>query len=290
MIGDYPNPPDADNQPIFQQPLILPGYAENAQEPFLDAQPTTMDAQQAFLDVEQPFDMQGSFAPAHQSQFGYPSLAPRRPEYLYGQSFPPFERPFDKLVKLWHSDPAYKVFFVALATVLVSGLVCILLISSMFKQSSSSQTPIADKMTTMSASSPVNIPTLMATPTPLSTPTVETTTPPAPSPPAPLQLNVEITSIPSIVVNGTTTSLAITTNEPGAEVALHVTYSNAIPTSYKGAIVTTNGNGQATLFWPVKVRPNKKSSKVTAHVTVFAQDANGQTAASQMVTVQVLAF
>jgi hypothetical protein len=296
MIGDYPNLPEANNQPIPQQPLILPGYAENTPEPFPNAQPTTINAlplldmhmqrtfaQQPFLDIEPPFpDMQDLSAQAYHTQFGYPYADPVRPEY---QTYDQPSSPFTKLINLWRSDPAYKVFFIALATVLISSVVCMLLISNLFKQPSPSQMPTADKTTQMSAPTPVNIPTPMAIPTPLPTPTVEPTTPPAPS-----QLTVDITSISSTVTNNTTTSLGVTTNEPGVHVAFYVTYRGASPSSFQGASATTNTNGQVTLLWPVRVHPTKKLSNVTAHVTVFAQDTNGQTATSQTVTVQVLTF
>lgn len=304
MIGDYPNLPEADNQPRSQQPLILPGYAHNAQEPFLDVQPTMMDtqqpldmqqtfAQQPFPNAQQPFpDMQQPFAQEYHSQFGYPYAGTGSPEHLiYGQPSSSSTRPFAKLVNLWRSDPAYKVLFIALATVLISGTVCMLLISNQFKQQpSSSQTAIADKTAEMSSPSSANYPTSIAlpTPTPLPIPTSEQTTPPPP--PASIQLTVDITHIPSTVINNTATSLVVTTNEPRVQVALYVTYSNASPASYKGILARTNSNGQATLSWPVRIRPTKKSSNVTAHVTIFAQDTNGQTATSQTVTIQVLTF
>ena len=141
----------------------------------------------------------------------------------------------------------------------------------------------------MSASTPANIPTPMTipTPTPLPTPTIEPTTPPAPPP---LQLTVNITSIPSVVINNTTQPVSVTTNEPGVSVTLYVTYSSANPSSFTGTSETTNSNGQITLSWPVRIRSSKRSSSVTAHVTVFAEDINGQTAASQTVTVQIFAF
>ena len=103
-------------------------------------------------------------------------------------------------------------------------------------------------------------------------------------------LTVNITSIPSTVFNNTTTLLSVTTDEPGIDVTLSVTYSSASPSYFQGASATTNSNGQATLPWSIKVRPTKKSSKVTAHVTVLARNTNGQTVTSQTVTVQVLTF
>ncbi len=297
MIGDYPNLPEANNQPISQQPLILPGYAEHRSDPFSDAQPTTMNiqpppdiqqtfTQQPFLNGEQPLNPQGPSGQAYHSQFGY----------SYGNSVLPYGQPtsqstslFSKLVNLWRSDPAYKVFFIALATVLISSIVCLFLISNLFKQSSPSQTSMANNTTNMSTSTPVNIPTPMATSTPLPTPTIESTTSPATLSTA-SPLSVEITSIPSSVDNNTTRFLSVTTNEPGIDVTLSVTYSGASPSSFQGASATTNSNGQATLPWPIKVRPTKKFSHVTAHVTVSAQDTNGQTVTSRTVTVQVLTF
>lgn len=301
MIGDYPNLPEANNQHISQQPLILPGYAEHMSDPFSDAQPTTMDirppldmqqtsAQQPFLNGEPSLNLQGPSGQAYHSQFGYSHGNSVLPEHLiYGQPSTQSTPLFSKLVNLWHSDPAYKVFFIALATVLISGIACIFLISNLFKQSSPSQTSMANNTTNISASTPVNIPTPMAISTPLPTPTIESTTPPATLSTA-SQLSVEISSIPASVVNNTTTFLSVTTNEPGIDVTLSVTYSGASPSSFQGASATTNSNGQATLPWSIRVHPTKKFSHVTAHVTVFAQDTNGQTVTSQTVTVQVLTF
>jgi hypothetical protein len=338
MIGDYPNLPEADNQLISQQPLVLSGSSDNTQDPFLDALRPLLDpdmqqtfaqqslldpdmqqtfAQQSLLDpdmqqtfaqqplldpqhplfdpdmqqtfAQQPLDRQQPFSQAYYSQFGYPYGGSAHPEHLgYYRPAPLLGNPFVKLANLWRSEPAYRVFFIALATVLISGFICMFLVSNLFKQPSS-QTLTADKTTEMSNSTPMNFPTPMVTPTPtpLPTPTIEPTTPPAPPP---SQLTVNITGIPSVAINNTTQAVSVTTNEPGVSVTLYVTYSSASPSSFTGTSETTNRNGQVTLSWPVKIHSSKRTSSVTAHVTVFAEDINGQTAASQTVTVQIFAF
>ena len=63
MTRDFPNLPQADNQPISQQPLILRGNPEHLQNPFLDAQPATLNALPQFPDMQHPYpDMQQTFA------------------------------------------------------------------------------------------------------------------------------------------------------------------------------------------------------------------------------------
>ena len=295
MIGNDPNVSEANNQPLSQQPLILPGDRENRQDRYLNTQLTTVDiqkpvdiqptlAQQPSFHGEQTLDLRGPSGKAYHSQFGYPYRDPFPPEYtIYGQLSPRPAPLFPKLVKLWRSDPAYKVFSIALATVLLSSIICMLLISNFFKQPSRSQTSIDNQTPVMSTSAPINI----SLPTTTPTPTAEPTTPPAPAPVL-SQLMVEITSIPPTAMDHTITSVGITTSEPGVYVTLYVTYSNANPTSFQGPSATTDSNGQGTLPWPTNVHPTNQSPIVTAHVTVFARDPNGQTATSQTVTVQVL--
>src|SRR5437588_146622 len=62
MTRDFPKLPQADNQPISQQPLILRGNSENMQNSFLDAQPATLNALPQFPDMQHPYpDMQQTF-------------------------------------------------------------------------------------------------------------------------------------------------------------------------------------------------------------------------------------
>ena len=289
-----------------QQPLLdqlagmnIAQLFPDMQHPFPDMQPTfaqqaVLGPEQPFLDVQQPFpdaqQWQQPFAEAYQSQFGYTHKGLAHPEYLlHTQPSSSPANPLAKLAHLWHSDPAYRVFFLALATVLISGLVCLAIISNLFKApSSTSQGPDAHQTTGISAPTLVNIPTPMPTPTPSPTPIIEPTTPLPP--PAPSQLAVQITNIPSVVMNNTTESVSVTTNQPGVSVSLSVTYNSATPSTFNDGSKTTNSNGQATLPWHVNVHPLKKFSTVTAHVTVFAQDTNGQNATSQAVTVQIITF
>ena len=62
VIRDYSNLPEADNQSIPQQPLILSGYSENMQG----------NAQQPLLDPQHSLDMQ-------QTSAQQPSLDPWQP-------------------------------------------------------------------------------------------------------------------------------------------------------------------------------------------------------------------
>ena len=290
-------------QPLLDQPagMNIAQLFPDMQHPFPDMQPTfaqqtVLDPEQPFLDVQQPFpdaqQWQQPFAETYQSQFGYTNNGLVHPEYLlHRQPSSSPANPLAKLAHLWRSDPAYRVFFLALATVLISGLVCLAIISNLFKApSSTSQGPDAHQTTGTSAPTPVNIPTPMPspTPTPSPTPIIEPITPP--SPPAPSQLAVQITNIPSVVMNNTTASVSVTTNQSGVSVSLSVTYSSATPSSFNGGSKTTDSNGQATLPWHVNIHPLKKFSTVTAHVTIFAQDTNGQNATSQTVTVQIITF
>src|SRR5260370_12087205 len=108
------------------------------------------------------------------SDLGYTHKGLAHPEYLlHTQPSSSPANPLAKLAHLWHSDPAYRVFFLALATVLISGLVCLAIISNLFKApSSTSQGPDAHQTTGISAPTLVNIPTPMPTPTPSPTPII----------------------------------------------------------------------------------------------------------------------
>jgi hypothetical protein len=97
---------------------------------------------------------------------------------------------------------------------------------------------------------------------------------------------VQITSIPQQVNNKSTVYITVITNQPGVNVNLQITYTNAVPlSSPTNGPQQTDNNGAATVPWHVNIFAFGRTA--TAHVTVIATDQNGQPVQSQTVDVKV---
>ncbi|HVU68375.1 MAG TPA: hypothetical protein VHD63_14650 [Ktedonobacteraceae bacterium] len=99
-------------------------------------------------------------------------------------------------------------------------------------------------------------------------------------------LNVQIVNVPNVVNNQAQVRVQVQTSEPNVNVRLEVTYS-ALPFNYTSRAGTTNGNGNTTLVWSVRVRSFNNGNNVRAILVVIATDRNGQQATSDPITVEV---
>ncbi len=249
-------------------------------------------------------------APPAQEQQAYygGQMTQLRPEQLIRRQTQP--APTDLKARLafyWHKDPAYKVLMIALTMVLVAGIIFVFLASAAFLGNSnffaSSYTPQAipkgvnptgtvDLRPTFPApgggigtNKQSSQPSMQPTPALQATnPTVQQS--PTPTPSGGGTLNVQITSIPQQVVNGSNVSVGVNAGEPGASVELVIRYSGQGGHSTAGP-QTTDGNGNATISWFV-LTFSFGQKNVQAYVYALATDPNGQRARSQTVTVQVL--
>jgi hypothetical protein len=215
-----------------------------------------------------------------------------RPEQLIRPtSTPPPGKPMAKLKYFWSKDPAYKVLIIAVATVVVSGLIFSILGSiSLLQNSNSASQDNSTPQNPPTATSPGN-PTF---PTPggtsvstassqppkkgvvTVTPDVQST--PVTSPGQGGSLGVQILYIPTVVENNSRTVVDVSTNQTFATVVLQVKY-NAFPFNYTSQPVPTDGNGEANPVWRVHVRGNG-SGTVAATVVAIVTDQNGQQSAS----------
>ena len=121
------------------------------------------------------------------------------------------------------------------------------------------------------------------------TPALKPTNPtgqPSPTPGGGGTLNVQFTSIPQQVRNGSIVSVGVNTGEPGVSVELVIRYSAQGGRSTAGP-QTSDSNGNASIPWFVN-NFGFGQKNVQAFVYAIATDQNGQTARSQTVTVQVL--
>ncbi len=251
-------------------------------------------------------------AEEHQMYYGG-QMAQVRPEQLVPRQSPTIPRGIKaRLAFFWHKDPAYKVLMIALTMVLVAGIIFVSLASAAFLGNSnffaSSYTPQAVPKgvnptgtvdlrptfptpgggigTNQQSSQPSMQPTPAMQPTPVLQATNTTTVQPSPTPATVGTLNVQITSIPQQVMNGSFVSVGVNTSEPGASVTLVIRYGSQGGRTTAGP-QTTDSNGNATIPWFV-VTFNFGPKNVTAYVYALATDQNGQKAQSQTVTVQVI--
>jgi len=224
------------------------------------------------------------------------------PEMLIRRNSPPPPRsPLAKLVYFWRKDPAYKVLLVAVAMVMIAGLLLTTFVTSALLHGFGGlasggpfvQNPAA---TTQPVGTVDNKPvfptpgggsgsTATSQPPMQSTPILQPTTPPTQPTPPPGSLTVQITSIPSHVRNNSSVDVGVSTNQANISVSLVIFYSSY---PYRGMAgpVTTDNNGNANIHWYVFV--NAFSNRiVTASIYAVARDQNGQTVRSQPVTVQI---
>ena len=256
---------------------------------------------------------------------------PQPPSYAYSRkkslrpadlvrrpsSSAPFTSPLNQIVMLWNKDPAYKVLFIAITTILVSSIVCIVIISHALHSGSTppaqtaqittnnpqTSTPTATNLsptvsqpiqtiitptTAPSTIAPAPTPTTEPTPVPAPTPTptIEPTPVPTPTPSTNQPLQVTLDDIASPVKNNTTVAITVTTNQPDVEVQLFITYT-VYPVQSVSEAQTTNNEGQVTFDWMVRVRLNNNRN-ATARITAIARTKNGPPVSSQTITVEIV--
>jgi len=244
--------------------------------------------------------------PAEEQQMYYGSqMAQFRPEQLIRpqtQVAPAGVKA--RLAFYWHKDPAYKVLMIAMTMVLVAGVIFVSLASAALIGNSSfiasSYTPLAvpkganptgtvDLRPTFAAPGGGRGTNQQSSQPPMRpTPALQATNPAlqqSPTPGSGGALNVQFTSIPQQVMNGSYISVGVNTGEPGATVELVIRYSTQGGHSIAGP-QTSDGNGNATIPWFV-YSYGFGQRNVQAYVYALATDQNGQTARSQTVTVQI---
>ena len=222
------------------------------------------------------------------------------PGLLIRQTTPPTPKKLlPKLAWYWRKDPAYKVFMIAIALVVVASIVFVSLLSTaLFGRSSSvasfSQTPPVkvtpggkvDLHPTFSApggghgtgqsSQPPAQNTPSTGPTSTAQPTVQ------PGGPNTLQ----IINYPQTVSNNSVVDVTVSANQPGVSIYLQIRYTNAFPAQTRTGARTTDGSGTVTLSWSVQVF-SFGHKHILATLTAIGIDQNGQTFTSDPVVVQV---
>ncbi len=209
-----------------------------------------------------------------------------------------------RLMYYWRKDPAYKVLIIAMAVVLLAGVVFVSLASAAFVgngnffTSRSSQNPPTGANPTGTVDLRPSFPTpsggsgsnQSSQPPMESTPALQPTNTgqATPTPGGGGTLTVQITSIPSQVANGSRVDVGVNTSEPGVSVLLVIRY-NVTPSRATAGPQMTDSDGNATISWFVFVYGSGQKS-VQATVYAVATDQNGQRARSQTVTVQVLPY
>ncbi|HLG75836.1 MAG TPA: hypothetical protein VKX46_05445 [Ktedonobacteraceae bacterium] len=217
------------------------------------------------------------------------------PEQLIRRSTTvPEGSPLAKIGYLWRSDPAYKVLMIAIAVIILSGIVGLVLIGNLLASGGPSGQPSSSGAPSAVAPNATPTPTATsqptATPTPTPTPVQNTPTPtevvqptPTPTPVANAPLSVQIVNVPSQVKNGTTVPVTVSASQPGVTIRLLITYSTL--GSYFNRSMQADSAGNATFSWSVQVYTKTTAS---AHLIAVAQDQSGHVAQSQPVTVQVM--
>ena len=237
----------------------------------------------------------GQLPPAGPSQYAH---------FATTSTFTNIAGSFQKLGRFWRKDAAYKVLMIAVAAVVLSGILFMALGSAsllqglgflsqnvIVPQNPSAEARVAgtvDLHPTFPTPSGGNGTSKSSQPPPGSSsylPPTSTDSTPTPQPTAPAQLTVQITSIPSQVPNRSRVLVSVTTSEPQINVELQV-YYNAPPYSYTSITRTTDGSGNVTLPWRVQVTARGTGS-IVAIVQAVATDQNGQRVVSPAVKVIV---
>jgi len=216
-------------------------------------------------------------------------------------TFTNIANPFQKLGRFWRKDAAYKVLIMAVAAVVLSGILFMALGSASLLQGLGffsknvivSQNPSAEARVTGTVDLHPTFPTPSggngtsesSLPPPSSSYYPPTSPDSTPQPTTTGQLTVQITSIPSQVPNDSRVLVSVTTSEPQIDVELQV-YYNAPPYSYTSSTRTTNDSGNVTLPWRVQVTA-RGAVGIVAIVQAIAADQNGQRVVSPAVKVIV---
>ena len=244
--------------------------------------------------------------PAEEQQMYYGGQkAQLRPEQLIRRQVQPAPKELKaRLVFYWRKDPAYKVLMIAMAMVLVAGVIFVSLASAAFLGNSNLFTTGYTPQAVPKGANPTGTVDLRPTftspgggigtnqqssqppmgPTPALKPT-NPTGQPSPTPGGGGTLNVQFTSIPQQVRNGSIVSVGVNTGEPGVSVELVIRYTNQGGRSTAGP-QTTDSNGNASIPWFVYTFGFGQKN-VQAFVYALAMAPNGQTAKSQTVSVQI---
>ena len=244
--------------------------------------------------------------PAEEQQLYYDGQkAQIRPEQLIRRQVQPVPTGIKaRLAFYWHKDPAYKVLMIALTMILVAGIIFVSLASAAFLGNSnffsSSYTPQAVPKGANPTGTVDLRPTFAAPgggsgtnqqssqPPTQSTPALQATNSTdqqSPTPGGNGTLNVQFTSLPQQVMNGSYINVGVNTSEPGATVELVIRYNTQGGRSIADP-QTTDSNGNATIPWLVYTFSFGQKN-VQANVYALATDQNGQRAKSQTVTVQI---
>ncbi len=206
---------------------------------------------------------------------------------------------FQKLGRFWRKDAAYKVLMIAVAAVVLSGILFMALGTTSLLQGLGflSQNVIVPQNPSAEAHITGTVDLHPTFPTPSggngtsksSQPPPSSSSYPPPSsdstPTAPVQLTVQITNIPPQVPNRSRVFVNVITSGPQIDVKLQVFY-NAPPYTYTSVTRTTDGSGNAVIPWRVQVTA-RGSGSVIATVQAVATDQNGQRVVSQPVQVIV---
>src|SRR6266566_1157899 len=218
-------------------------------------------------------------------------------------TFTDISNSFQKLGHFWHKDAAYKVLIIAVAGVVLSGILFMALSTTSLLQVlgfishnvTVPQNPSAearaigtvDLRPTFPTPSGGNGTNKSSQPPPSSSyyPPTSSDSTPTPQPTSSAQLTVQITSIPSQVPNRSAVLVSVTTSVPQIDVRLQV-YYNAPPYTYTSIARTTDGSGNAVIPWHIQVTV-RGTKNVIATVVAVAKDQNGQRVISQPVQVIV---
>lgn len=230
----------------------------------------------------------------HRAQFD-PNLLIRQ------KTPPPPKQTLPKLAWYWRKDPAYKVFMIALAMVVVASVILVALVSaSMFGHpspgASYSQTPptkvvprgTVDLHPTFPKPSGGNGTGQSSQPPAQSTPSLGTTTTATVQPTTQPggQLTLQINNFPGAVNNNSRVDITVSANQPGVSVYLQIRY-NAQPMRATAGPRMTDANGNATIPWSVFVFSFSRKN-IQATLTAIATDQNGQRVSSNSVVIQVV--
>jgi len=257
--------------------------------------------------IQQPNTQKRGFQPGKPTLPAYPGQrSPVKPVRVWlaptpDNTMPSFSDPFLKLGYFWRKDAAHKVLLLAVAAIVVSGVLFMALGSVSSLQSlgyttqntTAPQNPSAEVHPSGIVDLHPTFPTpsggtgsgTSSQPPPYSSfyPTPDTTSILQPSGTG--SLTVQIMNIPSQVSNHSRVFVDVATSEVDVVVRLQVNY-NVPPFSYNSGLRTTDSNGNASIPWHVQVNADG-SSQVIAMVEAVAIDQNSQQANSQVIQVAV---